>query len=195
MRRTKLICLGVEIFFFLFTLQYIFYGQSSLREEEKMKKFFHEKTEYGFSDKNYPYIITKEDSYIGIIEIPTIHLKAGFYTKESKLNSVEYGIEVIKSSKMPNEGGNLILAAHSGTSSISYFKKIHLLKENDIIYIYYNGIQYVYQLNLIYEEDRRGSIFLPKVGDRTLLTLTTCKEDKQLILVSRLVFSQVYQNE
>ncbi len=191
MLKVKTVCLGIVILVFLFTLRCIFYEYALLNKEEKMKKFFQKKMEYGFSDRSY-YINTEKEDYIGVIEIPTIGLKEGFYTKESQLNSVEYGIEVIKSSKMPDEVGNLILASHSGTSSISYFKKIHLLKEKDIIFIYYNGIQYVYQLNLIYEEERKGSIFLPKVKDRSLLTLTTCKGDKQLILVSTFLFAQVY---
>ena len=195
MRRVKRICLGIVLFFFLFALRCIFYGYSSFSKEEKMKEFFQKKREYGLLDRSYSYTNTKKEDYIGVIEIPTLHLKVGFYAKESKFNSVEYGIEVIKNSKMPDEVGNLILASHSGTSPISYFKKIHLLKENDIIYIYYNGMQYVYQLNLIYEEERKESIFLPKVKDKSLLTLTTCKGDKQLILVSTFVSVQVYQKE
>lgn len=195
MRRTKILHLVFTMCLFLFTLRIIYYGQVSLNKEAKIKKFFQEKKEYGLLDNNYSHISSNEENYVGVIEIPTIHLKTGFFSKESKFNSVEYGIEIIKNSKMPNEVGNLILASHSGTSSISYFKKIHLLEENDLIYIYYNGMQYVYQLKLIYEEERKGSISLPKVKDKALLTLTTCKGEKQLILISTFVFSQIYKTE
>ncbi len=189
MQKTKFILLGFEICFFVFSLQWIFYTQTSIQKEENIEKFFQEKKEYGISDTNS----SNKENYVGIVEIPIIDVKVGFFSKENQLNSVEYGIEVIKNSEMPCEVGNLILASHSGTSSISYFKNIHRLKKGDYIYIYYKNIKHIYQVTLIYEEEKNGSISLPKVEQNSLLTLTTCKGDKQLILISEHVSFQMYE--
>ena len=193
MLRNKLPLFALEICLFLCALKNIFYRQVAIEKEEQIENFFQEKKEYGLSDTSYSYTKMDKENYVGVVEIPTIHVKAGFFSKESKFNSVEYGIEVIKSSKMPNEIGNLILASHSGTSSISYFRNIHQLEKGNIISIYYKGMKYMYRVSLIYEEKKDGSISLPRVKDKSLLTLTTCKGDKQLILVSELVFSETYK--
>ena len=36
--------------------------------------------------------------------------------------------------------GNLILASHSGTSSISFFKNLYKLEVNDDVYVNYNNV-------------------------------------------------------
>ena len=60
---------------------------------------------------------------------------------------------------MPNiENGNLILASHSGTSNISYFKNLYKMQEGNKIYIYYSGIKYVYVLNNIYDVNKTGEV-------------------------------------
>lgn len=117
----------------------------------------------------------KKEEYLGILEIPKINLKKEFYDYLSTNNNVNKNIEVIETSKMPNEkNSNLILASHSGNSKISYFKNLHKLKEKDEAIIYYNGRKYVYQLLYVYSELKDGSLSIRKEKNTTNLTLITC---------------------
>ena len=48
--------------------------------------------------------------YAGVLEIPKIGLKRGFYNTDSKYNSIEYNVSVVAGSSMPNvANGNLML--------------------------------------------------------------------------------------
>ena len=67
------------------------------------------------------------ENYIAYLRIPKIELNRGFYNITSTLNNVNKNIYVHPASTFPNNvsGNNLILASHSGSSSISYFKKLY----------------------------------------------------------------------
>lgn len=117
----------------------------------------------------------EENEYLGILEIPKINLKQGFYEYLSKNNNVNKNIEVIETSLMPdNENSNLILASHSGNSNISYFKNLYKLKINDYAYIYYKGRQYVYRLSYKYDEVKDGLLSIRTKKNQVNLTLITC---------------------
>ena len=67
--------------------------------------------------------------YIGYLNIPKISLNYGYVEKDSYYNNVNRNIQVISISDYPNiEGGNFIIAGHSGTSEVSYFKSLYRLK-------------------------------------------------------------------
>ena len=75
--------------------------------------------------------------YDMVIEIPSINLKYGLYDINSRYNSVNYGLQILRESDMPNvTNGNLVIAGHSGTSSISYFRYLYRLKNDDVVFIY-----------------------------------------------------------
>ena len=77
--------------------------------------------------------------YIATIKIPTINLEKGIVGKESQYNNIDYGIQVLEESDMPDvENGDCILAAHSGNSNVSYFKNLDKININDIVQILYN---------------------------------------------------------
>lgn len=124
----------------------------------------------------------KKEDYLGVLEIPKISLKRGFYSLTSKKNNVDKNIEVIETSLMPEEEfSNLILASHSGSSKISYFKNLYKLELNDIAYIYYNEKKYTYELVAIYNEKKDGTITIKREYNQTNLTLITCdKKNKHL---------------
>ena len=130
-------------------------------------------------------------NYLMVLEVPKIGLKKGIYDIESKYNSVNYGIEILKDSNMPDkELGNVILASHRGTSNIAYFNKIDNLNNDDIVIIYYQGIKYSYKITNIYGQDKTGSIKILKDMNKTTITLITCKKntkDKQLVFIGNLV--------
>ena len=133
--------------------------------------------------------------YSMVIEIPKIGLKKGIYGLDSRYNSISYGIQVLKESNMPDiEKGNLILASHRGNSSVSHFNNLYKLENGDRVYIYYNGIKYVYELVNKYDEVKDGTIVVHRNNEDTVLTLITCKknEEKQTVFINRLIEKENY---
>lgn len=135
-------------------------------------------------------------NYIGFIEIDKINLKQGFLAKDNYYNQVDYNIQVLKISDYPDVlGGNLILASHSGNSSISYFKKLYKVELGDIAKIYYNSNLYQYKVVNIYKEIKDGSVNIYRDFNKTTLTLITCsKNDKehQTIYILELIGVESY---
>jgi len=129
--------------------------------------------------------------YIGYLKIPTINLEHGFVDKDSKYNNVNKNIYVHPSSSYPNSlNGNLILASHSGTSSVSYFKNLYKLNIDDDVYITYKGTEYHYKIKKIYKDTKDGTVAIRRDTNVSTLTLITCsKNDKatQTIYICELV--------
>ena len=140
--------------------------------------------------------VSKNTNYVAILEIPSIKLKQGLVNKNSKDNNVNKNIQILTTSDMPDkEKGNTILASHSGTSNISYFKKLDNVKNNDLIYFYYNNIKYTFKVSKIYKETKDGDIWIQKDNSKTTLTLTTCSskdKNKQLVVISYLISKDRY---
>lgn len=133
--------------------------------------------------------------YDMVIEIPSINLKYGLYDINSRYNSVNYGLQILRESDMPNvTNGNLVIAGHSGTSSISYFRYLYRLKNDDLVFIYYKGTKYIYKINNIYEEEKDGSITIHRDNNRTIIALITCKSrsNNQYVFIGELINKEVY---
>lgn len=131
-----------------------------------------------------------ETDYIAVLEIPKINLRKGIYAKDSSKNNVNKNIELMKESNMPDEvNGNFILAGHSGTSRVSYFKNLHKLENGDKAYIYYNGARLVYKLVNTYDIQKTGEASITRNGQKTTLTLITCRHntDKQTVFILELM--------
>ena len=130
-------------------------------------------------------------NYIAVLEIPSIKLKRGLVDYKSKYNNVKYNIQIIEHSQMPDiENSNLILAGHNGTSSVSFFNDLDKLKEDSLVYVYYNNIKYIYKINNNYEVKKDGKVEIIRNRNKTTITLITCKkdsEDKQLVYIGYLV--------
>lgn len=124
--------------------------------------------------------IKKEDSmyttynYIGYLEIPAINFKQGFLNKNDIHNNVEENITVLKESVYPEQLGNFIVAAHSGTGAIAYFNELYRLKEHDTIYVYYKNKKYTYEIVNIYKQPKNGTIEIRRDKTKSTLTLITC---------------------
>lgn len=129
--------------------------------------------------------------YTGVIEIPKIGLKRGFYNVGHKYNDIEHNVTVIGGSTMPDiVNGNLILAAHSGDAYISYFAYLYKLVVGDYIYISYNGIIYKYQIVNIYNVPKTGTVTINRNENKNTLTLITCTKNsdtEQTVYISELV--------
>lgn len=149
--------------------------QDEVIEDEEVKEI---------TTKNYD-----QEQYVGVLEIKKINLTRGFYSINSKNNKVDKTIQVINESKMPDiEKGNLIIAGHSGSSYVSFFKNLNKLNYGDIAIIYYEGKTYNYKLVNEYEIEKNGTAHIKRNGEKTTLTLITCKHNtnKQLVFIFEL---------
>lgn len=127
-------------------------------------------------------VATKKEAdyskYVGILEIPKISLKRGFYNIGYKYNSINYNVTVVSGATMPDVvNGNLILAAHSGDAYISYFAYLYRLNVGDLAYVTYGGVKYKYQIVNIYNVPKTGAVTITRNLDKTTLTLVTCTKN------------------
>lgn len=169
-------------------------------EEQKVEEFFIEESQEEVQEViEEPIEVLEEKKeevktisyeYIAVIEIPTIGLKRGLVSKDSNYNNVNYNIEILKESQMPNvENGNFILASHSGTGRVAFFKRLNELKLGDETYIYFNGIKYKYKITNIYDIEKTGTAIIRRNQLKTTLTMITCRTNtnKQIVIISELV--------
>ena len=131
------------------------------------------------------------DNYIGYLEVPDVNIKRGFVSLDSKYNSIGYNVMLVKGSTMPDKkNGNLILAAHRGSSSVSFFDKLYKLEDGAYAYVTYQGKVYAYKLTSRYYEEKDGRLTITRNANASVLTLITCtRNDKttQTIFIFELV--------
>lgn len=136
-------------------------------------------------------------NYIGVLEIPKINIKRGFLNIKDKGNNVNKNLQVIKGSDMPNvKNGNLIIAAHSGNSYISYFKNLHKLSNDDVAYVYFNNIKYTYKVAGKYDVEKNGKVTIHRDNKKNTLTLITCSQTdktKQIVYILELESEENYE--
>ena len=127
---------------------------------------------------NIPKIPNLNEVKEAILEIDQIYLKQPYYSKNSSLNTVDKGIEQLSNCK-PHESCTIVLAAHSGTSKISYFKNLYQLAKNDQATIIYKEKKYSYRLVKILNQEKTGFITIPK--NTYDLVLTTCNKENETL--------------
>ncbi len=134
--------------------------------------------------------------YIGSLEIPKIGFKRGFVGVNSPDNHIQKNITVIKSSHYPDvEKGNFIIAGHSGSGPLAFFKELYRLGEGDVALVYYKNVKYTYRITKIYLQERIGQIAIYRDYSKNTLTLITCTKDnksKQTVYIAELVARQSY---
>ena len=127
-------------------------------------------------------VVVDYSKYFGILEIPRIGLKRGFYNLDSKYNDIEYNVTMVRGSQMPDvDRGNLILMAHSGDAYISYFAYLYYLQIGNSAYITYNGNKYTYNLVNKYDVEKNGTVKIFRSYDKTTLTLITCTKNNDTL--------------
>ena len=127
--------------------------------------------------------------YIAVLKIPKINLEKGLVERTSKYNNINYGVEILKESDSPDViNGNVILAAHSGTANISYFRNLDKLDLGDDAIIYHQGNTYNYKVVKKYDADKTGKISIKRDRNTSTLTLITCRHntDKQIVIILEL---------
>lgn len=131
-----------------------------------------------------------------ILEIPKINLKRGIYPLHSEENTIEKNVAIMKESSLPTDlNGNVVLEAHNGTASISYFNQLNKLNIDDQAYIYYQGTKYIYTVDKIYDVKKDGDVEVNRNTNKNTLTLITCKKntnDRQLVIILYLSSKEEY---
>ena len=125
---------------------------------------------------------TSNYNYIGVLEIPKINIKRGFLNIKDKGNNVK--------------NGNLIIAAHSGNSYISYFKNLYKLSNEDVAYVYFNNIKYTYKVVGKYDAEKSGKVTIHRDNKKNTLTLITCSQTdktKQIVYILELESEENYE--
>lgn len=131
------------------------------------------------NNTSYKFNIKEDESiYIGYLSIPDIDLKKGFTKKESKYNTISKNIQILSASDYPDkENGNVIFAAHSGNSSVSYFNKLYLLNIDALVYVTYNNVTFTYKITDIYTVKKSGEIEIKSNKNKSNITLITCTKN------------------
>ena len=172
-----------------FFILYNFISEKKLFAYDYMNEQLYKKQETEIYSVNTTEITTDEkettkenyqdiESYIGYLEIPKIKFRRGFYNINSKLNTVEANIEIIKGSDLPDvNNGNLIIAGHSGTGWKAFFKDLCKLEVGDEAIVTYAGLNYTYKITNIYKEKNTGTVSIKRNYDKRTLTLITCTKD------------------
>ncbi len=156
------------------------------KEETIQEEVFAEVENKKVDETNY--------DYIAVLEIPKINLKRGL-SQDKYYNNVNRNVEILKGSTMPNiSKGNFILAGHSGSGRVAYFRNLNKLTIGDISYIYYGGIKYTYKVNNIYDIEKTGTATITRDLNKTTLTMITCRHNtnKQIVIISELINQESY---
>ena len=187
-----IIVLGFSLLSFDFIKPYV----DENTEEKSLEQFYiKEEQIIDKNDKTTSDEVEKEKKpkvkydYIAVLKIPKINLEKGLVEKSSKYNNINYGVQILKESDSPDViNGNVILAAHSGTANISYFRNLDKLELGDDAIIYYQGNTYNYKVVKKYDADKTGKINIKRDRNTSTLTLITCRHntDKQIVIILEL---------
>ena len=180
------------------TITYYFISNKQLDnlEDDALKTFYIEEEKIN-NEVEQPKEPEKEEvkehkkiEYIAVLKIPKINLERGLVDPNSYLNNVDYNIQILKNSAMPDQRfGNVMLAAHSGNARISYFRNLDILDINDNVSISYKGKIYSYKVVNIYDIEKNGKAQIIRNKNVSTLTLVTCRHNtnKQMIVICELV--------
>ena len=139
--------------------------EKEVKEDKLVQEFIDKNDEVKTTTKNEEEQQEKhiEENYLMVVEIPKINLRKGVYNINSKNNTVNKNIQIMKESDMPNKDkGMLVLAGHNGNSRVSYFDRLNELNKEDKVYIYYANNKYTYEISNMYEAEKNGTITVKK---------------------------------
>ena len=165
------------------------------QEQNALKDFYIKEQEIIEDDKkdeepkNEEVKEQKKIEYIAVLKIPKINLERGLVDPSSYLNNIDYNVQILKNSAMPDQKyGNVMLAAHSGNARVSYFRNLDKLSINDEVSIDYKGHTYTYKVVNIYDIDKTGKAQIFRNKNTNTLTLVTCRHntEKQIIIICEL---------
>lgn len=196
-KKKVLMIVGIIIFLIgIFLISFKAFSMLLIKNNERkaLNEFYNEETKMNNNNvkdnqKLVKKILNNKMEYIAVIKISKINLEKGLVDKKSKYNSIDYGIQILNESDMPDViNGNVILAAHSGTSSISYFNDLDKLNIGDFIEINYRNKIFKYKLSKIYDVPKTGKISIDRDINQSSLTMITCRNNtnNQIVLIGEL---------
>ena len=173
---------------------YDYYSEQkiNMQEQEAIEEFYEEEKITDSIEEPQKIEEVEEQTkvnYIAILKIPKIDLERGLVDPSSYLNDVKYNIEIVDGSSMPDHlNSNLIIASHSGTAKISYFRNLNKLNINDDIFLVYKNKTYNYKVSNKYEIEKTGTAKIIRNNNKTTITLITCKykTNKQIVVIADL---------
>lgn len=192
--KSWLIIIGSLIF--LIGLVFVSYdylsNKNADKQDEELLEEFYSNVEENIESTEIPQ--EKEEvkeqvkiNYIAVLKIPKINLERGLVDPNSYLNNVKYNLQWIDGTSMPDEeNGNVIIAGHSGSARISYFRKLDKLVIGDDIFLVYKNTEYKYKVVDIYDIEKTGKAEIIKNKNTTTITLITCRHrtSKQIVVIA-----------
>lgn len=129
----------------------------------------------------------KYEDYDAILKIPSISINQYLYDLGDKRNNLDERLIFLNGSSTPEkEGGNVIIAGHSGFGNISYFKNLYKIKLKDEIYFTYHGKEYIYEVVNKYKVPKTGEVEIIRDPNISSITLITCYgSKKQLVVIGK----------
>ena len=126
-------------------------------------------------------------NYIGNLIINKIDLNEGYYDINNPLNNVDYGLEVLKPSIMPDKSNSIVfIASHSGDSKISYFKNLYELRNDDEIILTYKDKDYLYKVIKKEVIAKNGLLNIKSFPTNSLILITCIKgTNNQLVITCK----------
>ncbi len=174
---------------------YDYYSEQkiNIQEQEAIEEFYEEEIITDSIEEPQKIEEVEEQTkvnYIAILKIPKIKLERGLVEPSSYLNNVKYNLQWIDGSSMPDQvNGNVIIAGHSGSARVSYFRKLDQLVIGDSVSIDYKNKTYNYKVVDIYDIEKTGTAEIIKNKNTTTLTLITCRHNtnKQIVIICEMV--------
>lgn len=154
--------------------------QTNISDEEKQP----EKVQNGTNNET-----TSRVNYVAVLKIPKINLVRGLVSKNSRYNNVNYNLEILDDSDTPDVvNGNVMIAGHSGSARISYFRNLDKLSIGDEITLDYQNKTYTYKVSNIYDIEKTGNAVIKRDNNKFTLTLITCRHNtnRQIVVVNYL---------
>ena len=206
--KESLIILGsLLVFIGLCMAGYKYYGYVSELESEDIaiEKFYQQESELAQEESNISQEANNSTSkvespkydYIAMLTIPKINLQKGLVDKNSKYNNIRYNVMIHKVSNMPDEEkSNVILIAHSGSASYSFFKNLNKLNLSDLIKIEYKGKTYNYKIVDIYDIEKTGKASIKRNHNKSVITLITCRHNtnRQIVIIGEIQWKQIIKS-
>ena len=193
-----LIIIGISIINFYNAYKYMQDKKEEIRVEEYIEVTSKEDNEEILKTEELTEEQPKTNSsidYKAIIEIPSINLKRGIVDSTDNFKSINYSISADKNGNYPNEYGNFILYAHSGSGYIAFFNNLSKVNINDDIYIYFNGIKYHYIITSKYDIEKTGKAKINISTKDKYITLITCDQSNkkyQIVVSGKYVDESTY---
>ena len=108
--------------------------------------------------------LDNEEEYFAIIEIPKIDVNKNLLVHEI--------------SEFRKDGASMIvIAGHSGTSKVAYFRNLYKLEVGDEVKLYYGGNCYQYLVREIESQEKTGKLYLKNYQGLGVIVLITCTKN------------------